>query len=78
MTVQNLNGVGFCSRLDTADDRAIRVSFSFARQHDVVLNMFFYPEPCRQAHPPHERRGELLDLSDKDLSFAGSGGTEGE
>jgi hypothetical protein len=65
MTVQNLNGIGFCARLDTVGDWAFHVALSLARQHGVVLNVFFFPEPCGEAHPPHGRRGELLDLNDK-------------
>ena len=65
MTVQSLKGVGCCARLDTVGDWAFDVAFSLARQHGVVLNVFFFPEPCGEAHPPHGRRGELLDLSDQ-------------
>jgi hypothetical protein len=65
MTVQNLNGVGCCARLDTVGDWAFDVALSLARQHSVVLNIFFFPEPCGEAHPTHGRRGELLDLRDE-------------
>ena len=65
MTVQDLNGVGYCARLDAVGDWAFQVALSLARRHDVVLDVFFFPEPCGEAHPPHGRRGELLDLSNQ-------------
>jgi hypothetical protein len=65
MTVQRLKGVGCCARLDTVGDWAFEVALSFARQHGVVLNLFFFPEACGDAHPPHGRRGELLEMSDE-------------
>lgn len=65
MTVQSLKGVGYCARLDTLGDWAFDVALFLAREHDIVLNIFFFPEPCGQAHAPHGRRGELLDLSDE-------------
>ena len=65
VTVQDLNGVGYCARLDKVGDWAFYVALSLGRRHDVVLDVFFFPEPCGEAHPPHGRRGELLDLSDE-------------
>jgi hypothetical protein len=65
MTVQDLKGVGYCARLDTVGDWAFHVALSLARRHDVVLDIFFFPEPCGEAHLPHGRRGELLNLSDE-------------
>jgi len=65
MTVQSLKGVGCCARLDSIGDWAFNVALSIAREHGVVLNLFYLPEPCGEAHPPHGRRGELLELSDE-------------
>jgi len=65
VTVQNLKGVGYCARLDTVGDWAFNVALSLARRHNIVLDVFFFPEPCGEAHPPHGRRGELLRLSDE-------------
>lgn len=65
MTVQELKGVGYCSRLDTVGDWAFEIALSLARRHDVVLDIFFFPDPCGSAHLPHGRRGELLTLSDQ-------------
>ena len=65
MTVQELKGVGYCSRLDAVGDLAFDLALALARRHDVVLDIFFFPDPCGAAHLPHGRRGELLDLSDQ-------------
>jgi hypothetical protein len=65
MTVQSLKGFGCCAHLDTAGDWAYDAAFSLARQHGVVRDVVFFPEPCGEDRPSHGRRAEFLGLSDQ-------------
>jgi hypothetical protein len=65
MTVINLTGVGYCARLDTVGDWAFRLALSLVRRHNVVLDVFFFPEPFGQAHLSRGRRGGSVVLSER-------------
>ena len=65
MTVKKLCGIGYCARLDAVGDRAFEIALSLARRHDVVLDVFFFPEPCGASHRPRGHRGESLVMSDE-------------
>jgi hypothetical protein len=63
MTVQRLFGIGYCARLDRVGDWAFDLALSLARRHDIVLDVFFFPEPFGQSHLSRGRRGESLVMS---------------
>jgi len=63
MTVLRLSGVGYCARLDEVGDWAFELALTLARRHNVVLDVFFFPDPCGDQHPSRGRTGEMSRMS---------------
>ncbi len=64
MTMQTIQGVGYCARMTEAGDWAFNFALDLAVRHDVRLDIFFFPVPPSQPHVPRGRRGELAPLSE--------------
>ena len=64
MTVQALRGVGLVARMTASGDWAFDYALDLATEHDVQLDIFFFPTPPGQAHAARGRRGETAELSE--------------
>lgn len=62
MTVQAIQGVGYCARMTSAGDWAFDFALDLAVHHDVRLDIFFFPTPPCRPHAARGRRGGLLEL----------------
>lgn len=62
MTLPKIKGVGYCARMTMAGDWAFNFALDLAVQHDVRLDIFFFPLPPSQPHASRGRRGELGEL----------------
>jgi len=62
MTVQRIRGVGFCADCTDVGDWALAVALECARQHQVRLDIFFFPTSPFEPHLPRGRRGEAARL----------------
>ena len=65
MTVQSIRGVGYCARMTEAGNWAFSMALDLAVQHDVKLDVFFFPTPTSQPHDTRGRRGELSTESEE-------------
>jgi hypothetical protein len=66
MTVTRLKGIGYCARISRVGDWALNFALALAREHDVRLNIFFFPAlPCNE-HPSRGRHGEQSRLSEQE------------
>jgi len=66
MTVTRFKGIGYCARIGRVGDWALNFALALAREHDVRLNIFFFPaQPCN-THPSRGRHGERSLLSEQE------------
>ena len=64
MTRQAIRGIGYCARMNAVGDWAFNFALDLAVDHDVQLDVFFFPEPPTQPHAPRGRAGEQAGLTD--------------
>lgn len=67
MTVQGLQGVGYCARMTKAGDWAFEYALDLVVDHDLRLDIFFFPSPPCRPHEPRGRRGELSEFPEQKL-----------
>lgn len=65
MTVQGIRGVGYCARMTRSGDWAFDYALDLAVDHEVRLDVFFFPTPPCRPHATRGRRGELAALSEE-------------
>ena len=65
MTVQAIHGVGYCARMTRSGDWAFNYALDLAVDHEVRLDIFFFPTPPSRPHLVRGRHGELAELSEE-------------
>jgi len=66
MTIQRIRGVGYCARMTRSGNWAFNYALDLAVEHDVELDIFFFPTPPCRPHAARGRRGELAELSEEE------------